>query len=207
MVVPTLVLLATVLFGLYLTDGDGSTAIFWAMSLAVVLAAGMSVGQRIFTVQESIDIIMRGIGGLIPVLVLIVMAFALGATTRELQAGEYLASLTEGTLSPILLPPLLFVMSAVMAFATGTSWGTFAIMLPIGVPMAATLGLDLRLMVGAVLGGAIFGDHSSPISDTTIVASLAAGSDHIDHVNTQLPYALLVAAVSIVLYTVAAILL
>ncbi len=80
-------------------------------------------------------------------------------------------------------------------------------MLPIGVPMAATLGLDLRLMVGAVLGGAIFGDHSSPISDTTIVASLAAGSDHIDHVNTQLPYALLVAAVSIVLYTVAAILL
>ena len=121
MVVPTLVLLATVLFGLHLTDGDGSTAIFWAMSLAVVLAAGMSVGQRIFTVQESIDIIMRGIGGLIPVLVLIVMAFALGATTRELQAGEYLASLTEGTLSPILLPPLLFVMSAVMAFATGTS--------------------------------------------------------------------------------------
>ena len=164
-------------------------------------------GDGIFTVQESIDIIMRGIGGLIPVLVLIVMAFALGATTRELQAGEYLASLTEGTLSPILLPPLLFVMSAVMAFATGTSWGTFAIILPIGVPMAATLGLDLRLMVGAVLGGAIFGDHSSPISDTTIVASLAAGSDHIDHVNTQLPYALLVAAVSIVLYTVAAILL
>jgi len=207
MVVPTLVLLAAVLLGLYLTDGDGSTAIFWAMSLAVVLAAAMSVGQRIFTVQESIDIIMRGVGGLVPVLVLIVMAFALGATTRELHAGEYLASLTQGTLSPILLPPLLFVMSAIMAFATGTSWGTFAIMLPIGVPMAATLGLDLRLMVGAVLGGAIFGDHSSPISDTTIVASLAAGSDHIDHVNTQLPYALLVAAVSVILYTVAAILL
>ena len=176
------------------------------MSLAAVLAAGMSVGQRIFTVQESIDIITRGIGRLVPVLVLIVMAFALGATTRELRAGEYLARLTEGTLSPILLPPLLFVMSAVMAFATGTSWGTFAIMLPIGVPIAATLGLDLGLMVGAVLGGAIFGDHASPISDT-IVASLAAGSDHIDHVNTQLPYAPLVAAVSVVLYTVAAILL
>jgi Na+/H+ antiporter NhaC len=147
---------------------------------------------------------MRGIGGLVPVLLLIVLAFALGSTSRDLQAGQYLASLTEGVLSPILLPALLFIMSGVMAFSTGTSWGTFAIMLPIGVPMAEALGINLHLMVGAVLGGSIFGDHCSPISDTTIVASLAAGADHIDHVNTQLPYAVGIALVSALLYVVAA---
>ena len=114
---------------------------------------------------------------------------------------------TEGFLNPIWLPALLFLMSAVMAFSTGTSWGTFAIMLPIGIPMAEALGIDLRPMIGAVIGGSIFGDHCSPISDTTIVASLAAGSDHIDHVNTQLPYALAVAAVSTILFVAAAALL
>ena len=213
MIVPTLVLLAMVTIGLVATgdgnvfEGDASTAIFWGMSLAVFVACAMYVAQGIFTTQESIDITMRGIGGLIPVVVLIVLAFALGATSRELQAGEYLASLTEGFLSPIFLPAVLFIMSGVMAFATGTSWGTFAIMLPIAVPMAAALDINLHVMIGAVLGGAIFGDHCSPISDTTIVASLAAGSDHIDHVNTQLPYALGVAAVSCFLYTLAATLL
>ena len=184
MLVPTFVLLAMVMGGLYITGGDGSTAIFWATSRAVVTACVMYVVQNIFTVHEAIDITMRGIGGLIPVIVLIVLAFSLGATSGELEAGRYLASLTEGFLNPIWLPALLFLMSAVMAFSTGTSWGTFAIMLPIGIPMAEALGIDLRPMVGAVIGGSIFGDHCSPISDTTIVASLAAGSDHIDHVNT-----------------------
>ena len=207
MLVPTFVLLAMVMGGLYITGGDGSTAIFWAMSRAVVTACVMYVVQNIFTVHEAIDITMRGIGGLIPVIVLIVLAFSLGATSGELEAGRYLASLTEGFLNPIWLPALLFLMSAVMAFSTGTSWGTFAIMLPIGIPMAEALGIDLRPMVGAVIGGSIFGDHCSPISDTTIVASLAAGSDHIDHVNTQLPYALAVAAVSTPLFVAAAALL
>jgi Na+/H+ antiporter NhaC len=210
MVVPTLVLLAMVVLGLYITGegdilaGDGSTAIFWAMTLGVVVAIGMYLVQGIFSMQEAIDLTMRGIGGLVPVLLLIVLAFALGSTSRDLQAGQYLASLTEGVLSPILLPALLFIMSGVMAFSTGTSWGTFAIMLPIGVPMAEALGINLHLMVGAVLGGSIFGDHCSPISDTTIVASLAAGADHIDHVNTQLPYAVGIALVSALLYVVAA---
>lgn len=207
MLVPTFVLLAMVLWGLYITGGDGSTAIFWAMTLAVVTACVMYVIQKIFTVQEAIDITMRGIGGLIPVILLIVLAFSLGSTTRELEAGIYMASLTEAFLNPVWLPALLFVMSAVMAFATGTSWGTFAIMLPIGIPMAETLGIDLRPVIGAVIGGSIFGDHCSPISDTTIVASLAAGSDHIDHVNTQLPYALAVAGIATLLFVLAAALL
>ena len=210
MLVPTGVLLAMVAAGLAITgdgdilSGDGSTAIFWGMSLALVVAGVMYLVQGIFTVQETIDLTMKGMGGLIPVILLIVLAFALGATTRELKTGPYLAGLAGGILNPLWLPAVLFVMSGVMSFATGTSWGTFAVMLPIGVPMAATLGLDLPLMTGAVIGGSIFGDHCSPISDTTIVASLAAGSDHIDHVNTQLPYALAVAGLSVVLYVVAA---
>ena len=211
MVVPTAVLLVMVTLGLYITGGgdilagDGSTAIFWGMTLSLVVAGAMYLAQGIFSMHEVMDLTMRGMGGLVSVVVLIVLAFALGATSRDLQTGQYLASLTEGVLNPIWLPTLLFAMSGVMAFSTGTSWGTFAIMLPIGIPMAATLGLDLPLTVGAVLGGAIFGDHCSPISDTTIVASLAAGSDHIDHVNTQLPYALAAAGVAGVLYLVAAV--
>ena len=213
MVVPTAILLVMVGLGLFITGdgdvlaGDGSTAIFWGMSLAIVVAGVMYRTQGIFTLHEIIDLTMRGMGGLISVVVLIVLAFALGATSRDLQTGQYLASLIQGVLNPVWLPALLFVMSGIMAFSTGTSWGTFAIMLPIGIPMAAALGLDLPLTVGALLGGAIFGDHCSPISDTTIVASLAAGSDHIDHVNTQLPYALAVAAVPVVLYVGAAALL
>ncbi len=207
MLVPTLVLLSMVFWGLTITGGDGSTAIFWAMTLAVVTACVMYVVQKIFTVNEAIDITMRGIGGLIPVIVLIVLAFSLGETSRELEAGRYMASLTEGFVNPILLPALLFLMSAVMAFSTGTSWGTFAIMLPIGIPMGEARGIDLRPIIGAVIGGSIFGDPCSPISDTTIVASLAAGSDHIDHVNTQLPYALAVAAVATILFVAAAALL
>lgn len=210
MLVPLAVLLAMVTLGLIITGGgdilagDGSTAIFWGMSLSIVVAGMMYRLQGIFTVQETIDLVMRGMGSLMPVVLLIVLAFALGTASRELQAGQYLAGLTHGVVNPVWLPALMFVMSGVMAFATGTSWGTFAIMLPIAVPMAATMELHLPLMVGAVLGGAIFGDHCSPISDTTIVASLAAGSDHVDHVNTQLPYALAVAGVSAVLYVAAA---
>jgi Na+/H+ antiporter NhaC len=206
MLLPTLVLLIMVVVGLFVTgdgnvlEGDGSTAIFWGMSLAVVFASALNVARRVFTVSEAIDVTMRGMGGLVPVVVLIVLAFALGSTSRELQAGEYLASLTRDVLSPVFVPALIFVMSGIMAFSTGTSWGTFAIMLPIAVPMAKSLGADLPLMVAAVLGGGIFGDHSSPISDTTIVASLAAGADHIDHVNTQLPYAVGVGLVCCVLY-------
>jgi Na+/H+ antiporter NhaC len=106
-------------------------------------------------------------------------------------------------LSPSLVPAILFVMTGFIAFSTGTSWGTFAIMLPIGIPMAEVIGAPLHLTIGAVLAGGIFGDHCSPISDTTIISSMAASSDHIDHVNTQLPYALATGALSTVVFVLA----
>ncbi len=106
-------------------------------------------------------------------------------------------------MNPVVIPIVLFLTACFIAFSTGTSWGTFAIMVPIAVPMAEATGINDALVIAAVLGGGIFGDHCSPISDTTIIASMASASDHIDHVRTQLPYALVVAAAAIVLYGIA----
>ena len=113
-----------------------------------------------------------------------------------------MAGLASANLSPVVLPAILFGIGCFIAFATGTSWGTFAVMIPIAVPMVAVLPGSDALLLAAVLGGGIFGDHCSPISDTTIISSMAAGADHIDHVNTQLPYALAAAVPATLLYLV-----
>jgi tetracycline resistance efflux pump len=109
---------------------------------------------------------------------------------RALGTGEYVAQVTHGILPPMIFLPLVFLVGAGIAFSIGSSWGTFAIMLPIAVPAGEAMGLPLAPFVAASLSGGIFGDHSSPISDTTIISSMASATDHIDHVRTQLPYAL-----------------
>jgi len=119
--------------------------------------------------------------------------------------GAFVAEIVSEALPNWIIPFAIFVTSAFMAFSTGTSWGTFAIMMPIGVPVALAVGLDPAMCIAAVLGGAIFGDHSSPISDTTVLSSTGAGCNHMDHVNTQLPYAVVAAAVSAVGYILAAV--
>jgi Na+/H+ antiporter NhaC len=132
----------------------------------------------------------------------LLLALALADVANRLGTGAYVAQVTSGILPPFLFLPLVFVVAGFVAFSTGTSWGTFAIMLPIAVPAAATLGLPLSPFVAASLAGGIFGDHASPISDTTIISSMAAATDHIDHVRTQLPYALLAGAVAAVCFGV-----
>jgi Na+/H+ antiporter NhaC len=102
-----------------------------------------------------------------------------------------------------LLAPLIFIVSAFIAFSVGSSWGTFAIMIPIAIPIATTLEFSVPLFLGAAISGAIFGDHASPISDTTVVASMASATDHIDHVRTQLPYALVAAAIAATMFLIA----
>jgi len=209
MIVPLVAMLAMMPIGLYITGdgnllaGSGSTSVLWAVLLAITVAFALYATQGIFKMSEFMELVTSGIGGLMPVALLMMMAFAIGATTNELKTGAYLAGITEGLLSPSLVPAILFVMTGIIAFSTGTSWGTFAIMLPIGIPMAATMGAHLHMTIGAVLAGGIFGDHCSPISDTTIISSMAAGSDHIDHVNTQLPYALATGGVATLLFLVA----
>jgi Na+/H+ antiporter NhaC len=147
--------------------------------------------------------VIAGVRGLLPVVVVLSLAFAISTTQRTLGTGIWLSELVSGEIDIAFVPALVFLLSAVMAFSTGTSWGTFAIMIPIVTPMSEMLGVDLSLMIAAALGGGIFGDHCSPISDSTIVASMACATDHVDHVRTQLPYALIAAAVSFVLFMIA----
>jgi len=128
---------------------------------------------------------------MLPVTSILIFALLIGKVIGDLGTAEYLATLLKGNISPVVVPLLIFWVASITAFSTGTSWGTFSIMMPIGLALAATLHLDIPLVIAAVISGGIFGDHASPISDTTIISSMAADCDHISHVRTQLPYALL----------------
>ena len=194
--------------GLYITgngdlmEGSGSTSVFWAVLTAIVGGGIFYMVQGIFSLKESVDLFFKGLGGLMPLALLMMLAFAIGDTCKQLGTGPYVANLTEAWLSPGLVPALLFIVSAFIAFSTGTSWGTFGIMIPIGIPIVELMGADLSITIGSILSGGIFGDHCSPISDTTIISSMASASDHIDHVRTQLPYALIAGGVSVLIYLI-----
>jgi tetracycline resistance efflux pump len=208
MIVPILVMVVVVPLGLLatgdgvLTRGDGSTSVLWAVLAGVAAGWLLLLARRSFTVRELTEVGLKGAGGLVPLALVLLLALALKDVATELGTGPYLARVIGGTFAPVVFLPLVFVVASGIAFATGTSWGTFAIMLPIAVPAADALGLPLSPFVAASLSGGIFGDHCSPISDTTIISSMAAATDHIDHVRTQLPYALaagVIAAVGFVL--------
>jgi len=174
-----------------LQQGSGSTSVLWSVLFGLAVAWVMLLAQRAFTQDELVKVGLKGAGALVPLALILLLALALGDVIEALGTGVYVAQVTAGTMPNFLYLPLVFLVSGGIAFSTGTSWGTFAIMLPIAVPAAMTLGLPLAPFVAAALAGGIFGDHCSPISDTTIISSMAAATDHIDHVRTQLPYALI----------------
>ena len=208
MLVPIAAMVLTMPLGLYVTgdgsmlEGSGSTSVLWAVLAGLGAAWLLLLVQRGATLDELTRTGLKGAGGLMPLALILLLALALGSVARTLGAGEYVAQVTEGVLPPMLFLPLVFVVAGGIAFSIGSSWGTFAIMLPIAVPVAETLGLPLAPFVAAALSGGIFGDHSSPISDTTIISSMAAATDHIDHVRTQLPYALLAGGAAAVCFAV-----
>ena len=208
MVVPVATLVLMMPVGLLITGegditaGSGSTSVLWAVMAALGVLWVMLMAQRIFNVDKLTRVGLKGAGGLVSLALVLLLALALGAVTRDLGSGIYIANLTAGLLPPFILLPLTFLVASGIAFATGTSWGTFAIMLPIAVPAAAVMGLPLSPFVAAALAGGVFGDHASPISDTTIVSSMAAATDHIDHVRTQIPYALLAGAAATVAFAI-----
>lgn len=183
-----------------ITSGSGSTSVLWSVLIAIVIAGLISLLQRILTLKEVVDYTLKGISGLVPLAILMVLAFSIGETCRTLGTGIYVASLSRDILSPSIIAPILFITSAFISFSTGTSWGTFAIMIPIAAPTAVYADASITLSIAAVLSGSVFGDHCSPISDTTIVSSMASACDHIDHVKTQLPYALTIAVISALLF-------
>ncbi|MEL7368341.1 MAG: Na+/H+ antiporter NhaC family protein [Myxococcota bacterium] len=202
MVVPIFVLVAAMPAGLYITgngrlvDGSGSTAILWSVSAAIASAAIMQLLTGRTTVPSQMDVLMKGAGQLLPISTILLLAIALGDVAKMLGTGPYVAAVASAAVPSFMLAPGVFIVSAFIAFSVGSSWGTFAIMIPIAVPIATGTDASVPLFLGAAISGAIFGDHASPISDTTVVASMAAGTDHIDHVRTQLPYALIAAGIS-----------
>jgi Na+/H+ antiporter NhaC len=209
MAVPILTMVAMMPIGLYLTgDGDliqgsGSVSVLWAVIAAILVSWIMILVKGSSSINELMRIFMKGAGSLLPIATILLFALALGDVAIELGTGTYIAGVVGDTIPGPLLAPLIFIVSAFIAFSVGSSWGTFAIMIPIAIPIATTLGLPVPLFLGAAISGAIFGDHASPISDTTVVASMASATDHIDHVRTQLPYALLAASIAATMFLVA----
>lgn len=183
-------------------NGSGSMAVLLAVLMAWVFAGLLYGFKRKINLKNFTEESFKGMGEMIQMALLMVMAFALGSLCNELGTGNYVASLTAEWIYPPLIPAIIFITSCAIAFSTGTSWGTFAIMLAIAIPVSLELDINIYVMTAAVLGGGVFGDHCSPISDTTLIASVASGSDHIDHVRTQLPYALISGTVSILFYLV-----
>tara|TARA_Y100001956_G_scaffold37832_1_gene37177 strand:+ start:525 stop:1898 length:1374 start_codon:yes stop_codon:yes gene_type:complete len=173
-----------------LASGSGSKSVLYATVLASMVAYLQLIAHKQFTHHQLVDIGFKGMGELLPLVSIVLLSLTLGASLKELGTGQFVASLVGEYLPIYLIVPVLFLTGAVMSFTTGTSWGTFAILIPIGVPLIQALGLPAPLVVGAILSGGIFGDHCSPISDTSAVSALASGCDLLTHVKTQLPYAL-----------------
>lgn len=181
---------------------SGSKSVLYSVTGAILVSMMMNKAQGIMGIREMVEIILKGMSGMLPLAILMVFAFALGNLCNDLGTGVYVAEQAKPFLSPALVPVLIFIISGFIAFSTGTSWGTFAIMLAIAVPLAQGLDTNVTLAVAAALGGGVFGDHCSPTSDTSIITSMATANDHIDHVRTQLPYALIGGLITAGLYLI-----
>lgn len=181
---------------------DASIVLFQAALFASILTIVMAVSQKILTLSEAIDTWINGMKSLIITGVILLLAWSLSGVIKELGTAKFLVSILSGNLPPFILPSIIFILASIISFATGTSYGTMGILMPLAIPLAYALNpASHTYMVGAisaVLTGSIFGDHCSPISDTTILSSMGSSCDHIDHVKTQLYYSLVVAAVTII---------
>lgn len=185
-----------------LVQGSGSKSVLYATVLACLVAYSMMLLSRRFNHQQLVNIGFKGISELLPVVTIVLLSMALGTSLKILGTGAVIASMVDQSIPHFLIPALLFLAGALMSVTTGTSWGTFAILIPIGIPMVTLLGLPPQLVLAAILSGGIFGDHCSPISDSTAVSSVAAGCDLLEHVKTQLPYALFCGVLAFVAFVV-----
>ena len=183
-----------------LESGSGSSSVLYATTFACALAFILYKVQGLLGIREMFDVSMKGMSGMVPLAILMMLAFALGSLCKDLGTGQYVADVAKQFISPALIPAMIFLTACFVAFSTGTSWGTFAIMIAIAVPLAEGMDTNVSLAIAAALGGGVFGDHCSPTSDTSIITSMATGNDHIDHIRTQLPYALIGGAITTALY-------
>ncbi len=222
--VPIIVLIVALAVSMYVT-GEGDTitdivgsadpykAMMWASFVGALVAAGLSIGQRILSAHETVDAWYGGARATLFGMIVLILAWSMSSVTGDLGAKGYLISILGEALPAALVPAVVFILAAITAFATGTSWGTMGILVPLVLPLAwAVMTVNgmadpsgmhiLYSSIACVLAGAVWGDHCSPISDTTVLSSIASGCDHIEHVRTQMPYAMLVGAVAIGLGTI-----
>ncbi len=189
---------------LIMDNTDSSRALLWAAYIATAIAIVMSLGQKLLSLKTALESWFEGARTMFLATIILVLAWSLGAVCTDIHTADYIVHHTRDLISPALLPALTFLIAAVISFATGTSFGTMSILIPLIVPLALQLFGDVHTVMfwatfSAIISGATFGDHCSPISDTTILSSLASGADNVDHVQTQLPYALVVGGVAVVL--------
>ncbi|MDU1443254.1 MAG: Na+/H+ antiporter NhaC family protein [Clostridium cochlearium] len=180
---------------------DASVVLFQAALFASIVAMIMGVAQKIFTIEEAVDTWVEGMKSLVITGVILLLAWSLSSVIKELGTAKFLVTILSDTLPAFILPSIIFIMGDIISFATGTSYGTMGILMPLTIPLAFSLGGGdsqyIILNASAVLTGAIFGDHCSPISDTTILSSMGTACDHLEHVKTQMWYSLTVAAITI----------
>ena len=209
MLVPLFVMVAAMVGFMFwtgdgvLANGSGSRSVLYSVSLACLVGYLMMLKSGSFTHIKLVRIGFEGMGELLPLVTIVLFSLALGASLKDLGTGIFIAGLVGEYLPVFLVVPMLFLAGALISFSTGTSWGTFAILIPIGVPLIQAFGLPPSLVLAAILGGGVFGDHCSPISDTTAVSAIASGCDLLEHVRTQLPYALVAGGITLFMYTVA----
>ncbi len=191
-----------------ITQANTFNVLLWASTFGVLSAMGLTYTQRIMSISRMFDAWVSGIRSMLLAMIVLVLAWSIGNVCDKLSTANYVVFISRGIFSPRLLPALTFIISALISFSTGTSWATMAIVIPIVAPLshnlclsasfpAAEVQMNMVSTLSGVLAGSIFGDHCSPISDTTIMSSMASSADHVDHVRTQLPYAVLVAIVGL----------
>lgn len=203
--VPTILMVPIALFITgdgNLANGSGSTSVFWGVMLGTSCSLMYFVGKKILTLESFFKHLFNGYATMIPLGAIMTLAFLMGNVSGDLNTGAYIVSSIDGIIPSGFSAAFVFLIAVVMAISTGTSWGTFSIMIPIGIQIGAAVGIDPQLMIGAAISGAIFGDMTSPISDTGIVSSMATGNDHIDHIRTQFPYAIATGGIATVLFTI-----
>jgi len=224
--IPVLVMILGMLTGLYVTgsqasvdianptlqdiigNADSYTALMWSSLASMMAAALLTLGQRIMDLEELVNAWFHGVRAMLMAMIILILAWSLGEVTDILKTADFLVSILGDSLPTFILPTMVFVLAAATAFATGSSWGAMGILFPLVMPLTWAVMTsqgqtgpdDLHILysaISAILAGAVWGDHCSPISDTTILSSLASGCDHMEHVRTQLPYAMTVGTVSI----------
>jgi len=206
LILPIVTLVFFMFLGLYLSGkgsiikGAGSESVFNAVCITIGLTVFLFKIKKLMNFEQMISSLFKGMADLLPIAVLLALSFTIGDVCKQVGTGEYLSMIVKENLPGFVVPAIVFGISCLISFATGTSWGTIAIMIPIAMPIAFNMQINPALMFAVCIGGGLFGDNCSPLSDTSILTGMVAEVPIIDHVKTQIPYALIVASVSISLY-------